>query len=158
MASKRKCGFCKNYFDKDTMVGNGVSVFCSVNHMYLSNKPKKKESKVTKKFTTDLKAKIRKRDGGCVFGCGRKDLEVHHIVYRSALGSKDRFGTMWDEINLNHPSNLITLCGVHHKIVHSDKEYWQPLMLGYIWYRYFYDKKISINRLKKEVLSWNIGS
>lgn len=149
MASKRKCGFCKEYFGKDKMVGSGVTVYCSQEHMFGKPTKPKKESAVSKRFTTDLKTRIRKRDNGCVFRCGRKGLEVHHIVYRSEKGGKDYFGTVWDEYTLNHPSNLITLCDFHHKLVHSDKDYWQPIMRGYIWHRYFTGKILSISKLKK---------
>ena len=43
-------------------------------------------------------------------------LQIHHIFYRSELG-------------LTTPKNLIRLCARCHRLVHSNKAYWQPLLL-----------------------------
>ena len=44
-------------------------------------------------------------------------LELHHIVYRS------------ENVNLiDDPNNCIMLCVYHHKLVHSNKHYWQPIL------------------------------
>lgn len=45
------------------------------------------------------------------------ELELHHIVYRSE--AKDL---------INEPTNCIMLCLKHHKQVHSNKHYWQPIL------------------------------
>lgn len=42
-------------------------------------------------------------------------LELHHIVYRSE-----------NKNLINEPDNCIMLCNYHHKLVHSNKHYWQP--------------------------------
>ena len=50
-------------------------------------------------FTDKLKREIKERDGGCII-CGIKEtLEIHHL---------DR------NFRNNKPSNLVTLCKVHH--------------------------------------------
>jgi 5-methylcytosine-specific restriction endonuclease McrA len=46
-------------------------------------------------------------------GCtGRKQLHVHHVVFRSHFGNKR-------EIDKHHPSNLVTVCAFHHRMIHA---------------------------------------
>ena len=45
-------------------------------------------------------------------------LELHHIIYRSE-----------NKNLIDEPSNCIMLCTKHHKQVHSNKHYWQPILL-----------------------------
>lgn len=48
-------------------------------------------------------------------------LELHHIKYRS------------EAVDLiDDPNNCIMLCTYHHKLVHSDKHYWQPKLLDMV--------------------------
>lgn len=56
--------------------------------------------------------KCRLRNKDCNGG-----LELHHIVYRSE-----------DKNLINEPSNCIMLCNAHHRLVHSNKHYWQPIL------------------------------
>lgn len=42
-------------------------------------------------------------------------LDLHHIIYRSE-----------DKNLINEPTNCILLCNYHHRLVHSNKHYWQP--------------------------------
>ena len=44
-------------------------------------------------------------------------LELHHIRYRSE--AKDL---------INEPTNCIMLCNQHHRLVHSNKHLWQPIL------------------------------
>jgi hypothetical protein len=44
-------------------------------------------------------------------------LELHHILYRSE--AKDL---------INEPTNCIMLCNGHHRLVHSNKHLWQPIL------------------------------
>ena len=44
-------------------------------------------------------------------------LELHHIVYRSE-----------NKNLINEPTNCIMLCTRHHKLVHSNKHKWQPIL------------------------------
>lgn len=152
MASKRKCNYCKKYFDKSDGIDAGVSFFCCKEHMY-GKKKKRSYSKNEKLFTTDLKKEVRDRDGNrCVFLCGNKDTEVHHIVYRSELGRIDSLGIQWSEKDLNHVSNLITLCSFHHhNVVHGDKEKWQPILRLYIWFLYVEGKRLTPKAIMKEL-------
>jgi tRNA(His) 5'-end guanylyltransferase len=44
-------------------------------------------------------------------------LELHHIIYRS------------EDVNLiDEPNNCIMLCTYHHKLVHSNKHKYQPIL------------------------------
>lgn len=72
-------------------------------------------------MATDIPASTRKlvyaRDGHRCRWCGRTNgaLHLHHINYRSAGGD-------------HAPSNLITLCVVHHQLVHTDKGLYPTLL------------------------------
>ena len=58
------------------------------------------------------KGRCRLLDKNCNGG-----LELHHIVYRSE-----------NKNLINEPTNCIMLCMEHHKLVHSNKHYWQPIL------------------------------
>ena len=58
------------------------------------------------------KGKCRLKDITCEGG-----LELHHIVYRSE-----------DKSLINEPTNCIMLCIKHHRLVHSNKHLWQPIL------------------------------
>ena len=45
-----------------------------------------------------------------VWGCGRNDIHVHHIVFKSHAGPDE----LW---------NLICLCTKHHNLIHDRKIY-----------------------------------
>lgn len=56
--------------------------------------------------------------GHCQFGnCLKRNIELHHIVYRSE--SKDL---------INDISNCIMLCQEHHLLVHKNKHKYQKIM------------------------------
>lgn len=56
-----------------------------------------------------------KRDKGQCQLCGTSlNLQLHHIIYRSENKSL-----------INDPNNCIMLCVQCHKLVHSNKKYWQ---------------------------------
>lgn len=71
---------------------------------------------------SDIPAAIRElvytRDGYRCRWCGRTNdgMHIHHIDYRSAGG-------------LHVPANLITLCPPHHRLVHTNKGLYPPLLL-----------------------------
>lgn len=85
------------------------------------NKPIKKASKKKVKVSKETYQKVYERDKGicqlkdknCQFG-----IELHHIIYRSE-----------DKSKINNPNNCILLCSYHHKLVHSNKHYWKPILL-----------------------------
>ena len=84
------------------------------------NKPINKVSKKRIFVKKEIYEKVFERDKG---RCRLKDcicnggLELHHIVYRSE--AKDL---------INEPTNCIMLCNAHHRLVHSNKHYWQPIL------------------------------
>jgi hypothetical protein len=135
MASKHKCGFCKGFFDKETMINRGPQSFCSEDCFNLTVRKRRqtrnkglersKENKLKKatRKRSDIPAVVRQevydRDQTCRF-CGTKNnLHIHHIRYRSEGGGHD-------------PKNLILLCHKHHDTVHSDKNRFQVLCLGVV--------------------------
>ena len=85
-----------------------------------ANKPIKKVSKKRITVTEETYNKVMQRDKGkcrlldCT--CYGK-LELHHIRYRSEAKNL-----------INEPTNCIMLCTTHHKLVHSNKHYWQPIL------------------------------
>lgn len=54
------------------------------------------------------------RDKGRCRLCGNTNIELHHIIYRSE-----------NKNLINEPSNCIMLCVNCHRLVHSNKHYWQ---------------------------------
>ena len=56
------------------------------------------------------------RFNGCCALCGRNNIHLHHIRY-GAEGRKTYIG------------NIIPLCEEHHRAVHQNKKYWQPILL-----------------------------
>lgn len=89
--------------------------------IYEPNRPIRKVSKKRIFVKKDVYQKVYERDNGT---CRLKDssceggLSLHHIKYRSER--KDL---------INEPSNCIMLCEKHHRQVHSNKHYWQPILL-----------------------------
>lgn len=79
-------------------------------------------NKVGKKrifVTEDTYNKVYKRDNGKCQLCGiSKNLQLHHIVYRSE-----------NKQLINEPTNCIMLCNNCHRLVHSNKHLWQPILL-----------------------------
>lgn len=92
---------------------------CSDFNMKLMS-PIRKVSKKKEKVTEDTYKKVFERDKG---KCRLKDcscnggLELHHIIYRSE-----------NKNLINEPSNCIMLCNAHHRLVHSNKHLWQPIL------------------------------
>lgn len=84
------------------------------------NKPIKKVSKKRIFVKEEIYQEVYKRDKG---KCRLKNatcnggLELHHIIYRSE-----------DKSLINEPKNCIMLCNAHHRLVHNNKHYWQPLL------------------------------
>lgn len=85
-----------------------------------ANKPIKKVSSKRITVTEETYNKVMQRDN---YKCRLLDctcygkLELHHIQYRSE--AKDL---------INEPTNCIMLCNAHHKLVHSNKHYWKPIL------------------------------
>lgn len=85
-----------------------------------TNKPIKKVSKNKKTVSKETYQKVYERDRGICQLCGSSQcIEAHHIRYRSER--KDL---------IDEQTNLILLCKKCHMLVHSNKHYWQPLLLN----------------------------
>lgn len=57
-------------------------------------------------------------EGRCVL-CGKRvGLQAHHIRYRSEARNL-----------IDEASNMVLLCLDHHLEVHTNKHYWQPILL-----------------------------
>lgn len=86
----------------------------------VTNKPIKKVSNKRITVTEETYNKVMQRDN---YKCRLLDctcygkLELHHIRYRSE--AKDL---------INEPTNCIILCNRHHRLVHSNKHLWQPIL------------------------------
>ena len=89
------------------------------------NKPIKKVSNKRIIVTEETYNKVVQRDKGKCrlahvtyngISCNG-GLELHHIQYRSE--AKDL---------INEPTNCIMLCNAHHRLVHSNKHLWQPIL------------------------------
>ena len=57
------------------------------------------------------------RDKGICRLCGNNNIQLHHIIYRSEAKEL-----------IDEPSNCIMLCESCHRLVHSNKHYWQPIL------------------------------
>ncbi len=127
MASKLRCGRCREYFPKDEMYRTGTSSVCSPECM-LNPVPRRRRSASSSRSRPsappEIRMEIRRRDGQRCRWCGAtRTLQVHHINYRSE-GLDDS------------PINLVTLCAKHHAKVHENKRKYQPILRGIIWKTY----------------------
>ena len=75
-----------------------------------------------------LRVEVYRRDRGCVAplvgmpgDCGGT-LEVDHVRASGAIGRKSR----------TEVDNLISLCGVHHRLKTENGRQWRPILLAYI--------------------------
>lgn len=149
--SKARCKGCKTYRPRAELDTVGLSSVCTDNpecRRSVLNATKaattRKVERVRKRkrpsLSPALRRGIRARDVTCRF-CGQiaGRMEVHHIEYRSQ-GGKDSRG------------NLILLCEEHHRLAHSKKWYWQPILRAYIWLYYAEGKKNwTIDRVEREL-------
>ena len=119
LKGKIKCRYYKRYISLLSECKN-----CS-DFEIKRNKPIKKVSNKRITVTEETYNKVMQRDNykcrlahvtyngvSCNGG-----LELHHIRYRSE--AKDL---------INEPTNCIILCNRHHRLVHSNKHYWQPIL------------------------------
>lgn len=119
---KRKCGTCSEYFRPEDMHhSSGIQAFCSVECLKEKTRTRKIRSGIKSKVKTPVPGSTRRRvferyRHMCAY-CGRsgRGLQIHHIKYRSE--------------GVDHSlNNLVLLCHDHHRMVHSDKRKWQPLL------------------------------
>lgn len=149
--SKRRCKYCREYFDRSEMIIRGMSAYCSNEHLTAGiNFVKHKSS-----FSTERNADsagpdrelVKELDGNRCRYCGKRswNLIVHHIHYRSEAATAP-----W----LHSPHNLITLCNepCHLNIVHGNKRLYKPLCLQIVWLRMLHgDKHTTIQMLESQL-------
>lgn len=151
---KVRCGGCKSYVNRDDIYRkNGMLSVCSpkclaalrTGHPAGQEKSNILKFKAPKLKRVDVAAvspamydEIMRRDRKrCRFCGSRNNLHVHHVLYRSQGGP----GENW---------NLITLCAIHHNIVHSNKSKYMPLCRGVIWMTYMGPhRQITIPQLQR---------
>ena len=155
MANKVRCKNCKEYFLREDgfQVGLGwVHNDCREEFTVASfqaPKHKKKKSFTPPKYaesdyTGELRETILTRDEFRCRLCGESNnLAVHHINYRSDYRNKPYENAEW---------NLISLCNqtCHLRIVHGNKKYYQPILLGMNWIYYTEGRLLSVPQFEKE--------
>lgn len=85
-----------------------------LNHILVKNKGIRKVGKKKINVSEETYKKVYQRDNGCCKICGNRNIQLHHIVYRSE-----------NKNLIDCPENCIMLCFKCHKMVHSNKHYWQ---------------------------------
>lgn len=132
---KVKCGYCKQYLDKDLAFQKGIQFFHQ-DHLY-----SRKSKKITKKkdIPDDVRRIVLALDRNSCRGCGlssNSGLHIHHVKYRSNGGQHTQ-------------ENLITLCFKCHELVHSNKNKYQPLLFKIITLRSKGDQQINLKILER---------
>lgn len=97
---------------------NASECYVCENKEYKKYKPIKKVSKKRVFVSKDTYNIVFERDNGMCRICGDKNVHLHHIIYRSE-----------SKALIDEPSNCILLCEKHHRLVHSDKKKYQPILL-----------------------------
>lgn len=111
----RKYFYCKS---KRQQVTQSECINCS-EFILKKNRPIKKVSSKRKFVSQKTYDKTYEECAGqCQLCYTIKNLQLHHIYYRS------------ERIDLiDDPDNCIMLCDECHKLVHSDKKYWQNKLI-----------------------------
>jgi 2-polyprenyl-3-methyl-5-hydroxy-6-metoxy-1,4-benzoquinol methylase len=135
LSKKVNGGFkCKKY--KQGIISLDVCKNC-LDFIFAKNKPIKKISKKRITVSKETYNKVLKRDkekcrlldGTCQGG-----LELHHIIYRSE-----------NKKLIDEADNCIMLCTKHHKQVHSNKHYWQPILKNIIKKGAYYNNETNMD-------------
>lgn len=151
MNSKRRCTFCGGYFEAETMQKVGLSGVCSSQCLSdLQDKSRNKrarrilhrENRVRygRRLPGNVRDAVRARDGHRCRYCGKGSgrLEIHHINYRSQGGRDEE-------------TNLILLCDEHHRLMHSNKRHWQPVLKMVMYAYYFENRKVMVSKADREL-------
>lgn len=117
------------------------SLECIYSHRNNRKKPKKQKPHVNGNIVKnaipyDTRLLIKERDAGRCRWMGCRGSQIHHIEYKSEGGS-------------NEPHNLILLCDKHHKLAHSNKNYYQPLLRGVIYLYYVENQSLMVHQVEK---------
>lgn len=84
-----------------------------------ATKSGKKATKKRQKVSHETYMKVYERDNGICQMCGsNQNLNLHHILYRSQRRDL-----------IDEPTNCIMLCSDCHRLVHSNKRKYQPMLL-----------------------------
>lgn len=139
MNTKRRCRQCRDYYPAEEFFRPGYhSKECLDKKLAASNNksagvPKRK----SKRIHPDLQRAVRERDGGRCRWCGKPTtLQSHHVRYRSEGGPDD-------------VANLLTLCDACHRLAHSSKVTYQPLLLTCLWLEYFYGQHLTVSQTQR---------
>ena len=97
---------------------NASECYMCENKEYKKYKPIKKVSKKRIFVSKDTYNIVLERDRAMCRFCGNKNIQLHHILYRSE-----------SKALIDEPSNCIMLCEKCHRLVHSDKKKYQPILL-----------------------------
>lgn len=117
---------CQECVNKEYRVPVKEKTLKSNSHQIRKSPVIKKKSPVKSKkritVSKEIYDAVIQRDNYCCRLIGNSQcegwLELHHIRYRSER--KDL---------INDIDNCIMLCAKHHKLVHSNKKYWQPILI-----------------------------
>jgi hypothetical protein len=141
--SRYRCKGCGEYRARPEYRRVGLSSVCSDGCFLEATGRGQRPSAAPRPAHDDLpptvraQVTIRDRDR-CRFCGAHDDLHLHHINYRSQ--------------GVDHsPQNLILLCALHHRLVHSNKKYWQPVLRAYIWRTYVEGKRVWLPQLELEL-------
>lgn len=111
----RYCRFYKKEITADDCYQCPDRIYKKIVHI---NKISKKKIVVT----PDTYLDVTMRDNFTCQLCGTKsNIQLHHIIYRSE-----------DRNKINDVDNLICLCVKCHRLVHTNKKYWQPILINLI--------------------------
>lgn len=138
--TKARCSGCRQYKIRSELTKVGLSGVCSdecrklliERHKtkVLRQQANRERKNYRPRVPSGVRKSVRNRDQGCKYcGAASGRLELHHITYRSQ-GGPDK---TW---------NLIVLCDAHHRLVHTKKRYWQPVLRAYIWLAYVEGLKV----------------
>lgn len=147
--SKIRCAACRVYVSPVGAITVGISRVCSedcLKDLSAKRRPVQKtypsRNARVGRLDAEIRALIRKRDGERCRWCGRNGssgLQIHHVHYRSEGGQ-------------DVPHNLILLCADHHAVAHSNKKYWQPVLLASLWIGYIHERMLTIPEVERYLL------
>lgn len=156
MNSKRRCTLCKDYYEADSAdaINVGLSGVCSPQCLSdLKDKARAKRARRTehrqnrirygRRLNPNMREVVRTRDQHRCRFCGVTSvarLEIHHIEYRSQGGADEAY-------------NLILLCDADHRLMHTSKKKWQPLLKGVQMLWYFEGVMMSVAQAETD-LAW----
>jgi len=134
MNTKRRCRECRDYYPAEEFYRLGYhSKQCLDKKLAASrNSSAGAPPKKSRRIDPAVQRAVRGRDGSRCRWCGKPTtLQSHHVLYKSE-GGKDL------------PENLLTLCDACHRLAHSSKVTYQPLLLACLWLEYFHAQHLTV--------------